>query len=383
MSILNPLFEAVAWVLIKIHAGLSVPFGQDSGLTWALSIIILVMGMRLVMLPLFVKQVKSQQRMQAHMPKMREIQKKYKHDKQRQQEEMMKLYRENGINPLGGCLPLVAQLPVFWSLFNVLKAIAEYKGGAPQYHIPIKVIHSALRARVFGASLADKILFTGPGQHVPLAAKLVILVFVVVSATTTYLTMRQSQKRGMMQQGPVDPDNPAANMQKYMIYIAPLFALSGLYWQFGLVIYWVTTNVWTLAQQHFLFRNLPVVGADADSASAPAGGTKTTAAKSVPAKTSAAAKAGTGTKTGTAAKSGTAAKTGGAKTAAAKSGANGANGTAVTAKTAKDSEDGSGGRNLLRFGKSKAEPEPEPVAETKIQRQQPVRQTRSKRSGKK
>lgn len=387
MSILNPLFEAVAWVLMQIHAGLGVLFGPDTGLTWALSIVILVVAMRLIMLPLFVKQVKSQQRMQAHMPKMREIQKRYKHDKQRQQEEMMKLYRENGINPLGGCLPLVAQLPVFWSLFNVLRAIAEWHPGkALQYGIPVGVAQSALHARIFGASLADKILFTD-GMHVPLSAKLVILVFVLVSAATTYLTMRQSQKRGMMQQGPVDPDNPAANMQKYMMYIAPLFALSGLYWQFGLVIYWVTTNVWTLGQQHFLFRNLPVVGADADSASAPAAGSGTkavakgTPAKGAPAKSGTAAKPGTPAKTGTAtAKTGTASKTGtGAKTGAAKSGANGA---AAAGKTAKDSEDGSAGRNLLRFGK-KAEPEPEPVVETKIQRQQPVRQTRSKRSGKK
>src|SRR5215467_1172230 len=67
---------------------------------------------------------------------------------------------------------------------------------------------------------------------------------------------------------PVDPDNPAANMQKYMMYIAPFFALSGLYWQFGLVIYWVTTNVWTLGQQHIMFRNLPVVGSDGVSVAA-------------------------------------------------------------------------------------------------------------------
>src|SRR5258708_18527962 len=72
----------------------------------------------------------------------------------------------------------------------------------------------------------------------------------------------------MMQEGPVDPDNPAANMQKYMMYIAPFFALTGLYWQYGLVIYWVTTNVWTLGQQHILFRNLPIVGSATVGASA-------------------------------------------------------------------------------------------------------------------
>jgi YidC/Oxa1 family membrane protein insertase len=326
VSILNPLFEAVAWILIKIHAGLAVPFGPDTGLTWVLSIVILVVGMRLIMLPLFVKQVKSQRKMQAHMPQMRELQKRYKHDKQKQQEEMMKFYKENGINPLGGCLPLVAQLPVFWALFNVLEAIAKWNGKSqPSYGIPVSVVQSALHAKVFGVSLADKVLFTD-GVNVSLESKLVIVAFVLVSSATTFLTMKQSQKRGMLQQGPVDPDNPAANMQKYMMYISPLFALSGLYWQFGLVIYWVTTNVWTLGQQYFLFRNLPVVDASGvASATAPAtsGGAK-----------SATARAAAGTKTGAGAKSGAARTGSAAKTGAAKSGTAAKTGTAVKTGTA-------------------------------------------------
>jgi YidC/Oxa1 family membrane protein insertase len=401
VSILNPLFEAVAWVLTQIHAGLAVPFGASSGLAWGLSIVILVILMRLIMLPLFIKQVNSQRKMQAHMPQLREIQKRYKGDKQRQQEEMMKFYKENGINPLGGCLPLVAQLPVFWALFNVLKAIAEWTPGhVPLYGIPTAVVASARNAHIFGATLADKVLFTGT-QHVPLEAKIVIVVFVAVSATTTFLTMRQSQKRGMLQQPTPDPDNPAANMQKYMMYVAPLFALSGLYWQFGLVIYWVTTNVWTLGQQHFLFRNLPVVGADAASASAaPAtsAGSKTAAAKpagtaksgaagkpSGSARSGAAAKAGATAKSGTVGKSGAAANSGAAKTSAsAKSSANGADATrpAIAKETVSDTPAAGGARGLLRFGKNKAEPEPEPVTSAKVVRQQPVRQTRSKRSGK-
>src|ERR1700727_866565 len=119
---------------MRIHAGLSVLFGPASGLTWVLTIVLIVVLMRVIMLPLFIKQVKSQRKMQAHMPQMRELQKRYKGDKQRQQEEMMKFYKENGINPLGGCLPLLAQLPMFWSLFNVLKAISDWKPGhVPQY----------------------------------------------------------------------------------------------------------------------------------------------------------------------------------------------------------------------------------------------------------
>jgi YidC/Oxa1 family membrane protein insertase len=369
VSILNPLFEAVAWVIMRIHAALSVPFGASSGWAWGLSIVLLVMLMRLIMVPLFVKQVRSQRKMQSHMPQLQELRKRYKNDKQRLNEETMKFYKENGINPLGGCLPLVAQLPVFWALFNVLRAIADWQPGqVPKYGLTVPVVESAREARIFGASLADKFLF--PLPHQTLESRLVILVFVLVSAATTYMTMRQSQKRGMMQQGPVDPDNPAANMQKYMMYIAPFFALSGLYWQFGLVIYWVTTNVWTLGQQHFLFRNLPIVGsATVDASAAPASALTSGKAS----KASANGKAITAGKSGGSGKSAASGRaTGSAKPATQ-------NGSASTANV--DTAAGSV-RGLLKFGKNKPEPEPEPSApQAKVVRQQPVRQTRSKRSG--
>ena len=379
MSILNPLFEAVAWVIMRIHAVLSVPFGASSGWAWGLSIVLLVMLMRLIMVPLFVKQVRSQRKMQSHMPQLQEIRKRYKSDKQRLNEETMKFYKENGINPLGGCLPLVAQLPVFWALFNVLRAIADWQPGqVPKYGLTVPVVESAREARIFGASLADKFLF--PLPHQTLESRLVILVFVLVSAATTYLTMRQSQKRGMMQQGPVDPDNPAANMQKYMMYIAPFFALSGLYWQFGLVIYWVTTNVWTLGQQHVLFRNLPIVGSATVDASAAPANALTSGKASANGKTSAngkavtAGKSGGGSgKSGASGKSGTSGRaTRSAKPATQNGGASTANGDTAAGSV----------RGLLKFGKNKPEPEPEPSApQAKVVRQQPVRQTRSKRSG--
>jgi YidC/Oxa1 family membrane protein insertase len=379
VSILNPLFEAVAWVITQIHAVLAVPFGASSGLAWGLSIVILVMLMRLIMVPLFIKQVNAQRKMQSHMPQLQEIRKRYKNDKQRLNEETMKFYRENGINPLSGCLPLVAQLPLFWALFNVLRGISNWQPGhTPPYGMSTAVVQSAREARIFGASLADKFLF--PLPHETWSARIVILVFVLISAATTFLTMRQSARRGMMQQTAMDPDNPAANMQKYMMYIAPFFALSGLYWQFGLVIYWVTTNVWTLGQQHILFRNLPIVGADAAGAVAP----------TLPANTTVASKSGTAGKSGGAAKSAGAAKPAAQRATAPKpdtasSGTRqaGANGSAVTDSTVSGSSASGGARGLLRFGKTKAEPEPVAAApKTNVVRQQPVRQTRSKRSGK-
>jgi len=378
VSILNPLFEAVAWVMMQIHAALSYPFGASSGVTWLLSIVILVVLMRLIMVPLFIKQRNSMLKMQSHMPQLQEIRKRYKNDKQRLNEETMKFYKENGINPLGGCLPLVAQLPVFWALFNVLRAIADWTPGHdPSYGLTVAVVKSAREAHVFGVLLSDTFLRPQFGES--LTSRIVIVVFVLISAGTTFLTMRQSQKRGMMNQTPADPDQPGAAaaqaMSKNMMYIAPFFALTGLYWQFGLVIYWVTTNLWTLGQQHFLFRNLPIVGSASVGASAvqQASGNSGAAAKNTTAKSGASsASAKAAGKGGTSAAP--SAKTPAAKTPAAKPAAKTvANGSAANGSSS------IGAGMLKRFSK-KEEPQDVPAApQTKVVRQQPVRQTRSKR----
>jgi YidC/Oxa1 family membrane protein insertase len=439
LSILNPLFDAVAWVMMRIHAVLAVPFGASSGVTWALSIIILVVLMRLVMVPLFIKQRNSMWKMQSHMPQLQELRKKYKHDKTKLNEETMKFYKENGINPLGGCLPLVAQLPVFWSLFNVLKAIAQWTPAAagqvqtqPKYGLTIPVVESARNARIFGISLYDQFLHPAAGES--LTSRLLIVLFVLASAATTFLTMRQSQRRGMMNQTAPDPDAPgaaaAASMSKNMMYIAPFFALTGLYWQFGLVLYWLTTNVWTLGQQHFLFRKLPIVGSatvGASAVQAASGNSGVTARNAVakngaagvstrngppakPAARSANAKAPTarvgaagsaaktsapaaqrapGTKVNTATSTpaangttanGTAAKGTTAKNPVAKSAtANGTTAKSATANGTAANDTAAGSGLLKRFGRAKEEPEVPVVPQTKVVRQQPVRQARSKR----
>jgi YidC/Oxa1 family membrane protein insertase len=454
VSILNPLYDAIAWVIMRIQAVLAVPFGPASGLTWVLSIVLLVVFLRLLMLPLFIKQVHAQQRMQAHMPQLQELRKKYKSDKQKLNEETMKYYKENGVNPLSGCLPLLAQFPVFISLFSVLRAIADWTPGHPtSYGLTVSFVQDALKAKIFGVRLSDTFLH---GTS-PWSVKGVILVSVLISACTTYLTMRQSMKRGMMQQGPVDPDNPMAQSQKMMVYIAPLFALSGLYWAYGLVIYWVTNNLWTFGQQYFLFRNLPIVdSATVGGAVAPAGGSKpatqasrTTSAGKTPGKpaSTAAGKTATasrgttaGSRTTTSAKTGAVrpaagqaskpavqpakaarpatpaqaasnaelvddrdelvddrdepsrAKPGGATQKAGSAAGKQAPRPAKPAQAAPkatpaptangSSGTSASGSGLGRlFGKSKAEPEPVVPQKTTV-RQQPVRQTRSKRSGK-
>ena len=375
MSILNPLFDLVAWVMMRIHAILAVPFGTSSGVTWGLSIVILVVLMRLIMVPLFIKQRNSMWKMQSHMPQLQEIRKRYKNDKTRLNEETMKFYKENGINPLGGCLPLLAQMPVFWSLFNVLRAIAEWKPGqSPAYGLTLPVVESAQKAHIFGVTLYDSFLRPSSGES--LTSRLIILGFVLVSAATTFLTMKQSQRRGMLNQTPPDPDQPGAAaaqaMSKNMMYIAPFFALSGLYWQFGLVIYWVTTNIWTLGQQHFLFRKLPVVGSATVGASAvqAASGSSAAAAKSGTSSTSAKA----------AAKQGRPASSAAAGKGTSGSAAAQAPGTKASANGSGAAGAANGASVLRRFSRSKEEPQDVPAApQTKVVRQQPVRQARSKR----
>jgi YidC/Oxa1 family membrane protein insertase len=426
---LDPLNNVVAWVIMRIHAVLGSLFGPATGLAWGLSIVILVMFIRLLLVPLFVKQVHAQRKMAQHAPHLQELRKKYKGDKQRLNEETMKFYKENGVNPLAGCLPMIPQMIVFFALFNVLRAITTWvPGSIPKYGLTVPVVVSAQKATIFGVHLGDKLLFSH--QSVPLHVSIVIALTVVVSATTTFMTVRQSAKRGLMQTN-VDPDNPMAQSQKYMMYIVPFFSLTGLYWQYGLVLYWVTTNLWTLGQQWFMFRNWTTepVGAAGALAGATTGGPVRTTQSSLRPRSgssgSGAAKvAGTGAKTGSTAGAKTGSAAGGAKTgstAGAKTGTasgraasagSGGSGSARpkggTAPSSGRTSNGSGGARTgtasrqataapspstgqngtqkrwpLGLGRSKQAPEPQDdVPAITVERNQPVRQARSKRSGK-
>ena len=128
-SIISPLADLVAWVIVHLHAGLGALFGPNTGLAWGLSIAILVIAIRVCLIPLFVKQVHAQRKMAQHAPQLAELRKKYKNDKQRLNEETMKFYKENGVNPLAGCLPMVPQMIIFFSLFYVLRSHRRVEEG--------------------------------------------------------------------------------------------------------------------------------------------------------------------------------------------------------------------------------------------------------------
>jgi YidC/Oxa1 family membrane protein insertase len=386
VGILNPIYDAVAWVLKGIYGFLAPLFGDSSGWTWALSIVILVVLMRLIMVPLFIKQMHTTRAMSALAPEMQALRKKYKNDKQTLQQETMKLYQQAGVNPLMGCLPVVLQLPMFFALFNVLRAIATWKSGLPKYGLTHQMVQSAQQAKILGATVADKFLFTGT-LHVPVEAKAVILVTVLISMVTTYLTVRQSMKRGMMPAA--TPDNPMGQSQKYMMYIMPFFALSGLYWPFGLVLYWVTTNLWTLGQQYVLLRRYPnpaAVGAAATAAAAPAiapgapGRAVTASRKRAIASPADSGPAGNSRDQGSSNGAGRRNMNGGRPSAA---GRRAAGSSAAGSGPPGAAPSVNGGGMLRRLGKSRAEPEPQPPEpEVKLVRQQRQRQSRSKRSGK-
>jgi len=356
---LNALYEAVGWVLTHIYDVLKVPFGATSGWTWALTIVILVAFMRLLVVPLFIKQMHTTRAMSSLQPQMAALRKKYKNDKQTLNQETMKLYQEAGVNPLMGCLPFVLQLPLFFSLFSVLRAIAEYvPGTTPKYDLPKSMVVAGQHSKILGASIADKVLFTGTA-HVPIHAKIVIVCAVLISMGTTFLTIRQSQKRGMMPAA--TPDNPMASSQKYMTYIMPFFALTGLYWPFGLVLYWCTTNLWTLGQQYILGQRYPYTPpAPVDADGAPV----STSRSNGKAATSNALTAGSGR---------------GQRTNGKASPARGASANGATSSNGANSASSM----LRRLSKGRSEPEaPEPEPEVKLVRHQTQRQTRSKRSGK-
>ena len=141
MQALDPLNNVVAWVIMRIHAVLGAAFGPASGAAWGLSIVFLVIFIRVLLIPLFVKQVNAQRKMAQHAPQLQELQKKYKGDKQRLNEETMKFYKENGVNPLAGCLPMIPQLIIFFALFNVLRAITTWtRGTVPKYGLTVPVV---------------------------------------------------------------------------------------------------------------------------------------------------------------------------------------------------------------------------------------------------
>ncbi len=260
--ILNPLYNLVSGIIVLFHNILSPLFGKDSGVTWSLSIMGLVVVIRIVLIPLFVKQIKSQRALTALQPHMKEIQKKYKDDRQKQSEEMMKLYKEHKTNPLASCFPILAQAPIFFALFTVLNGIAAKTDAgvsAPIARGFLKgdYLESAAQAKFFGAKISET--FLGSDD---IKVKLVTVLLIFIMSATTFTTQRQLMTKGMPKMD--SSNNMMLQQQKIMLYLFPLiFAISGVNFPVGVLIYWSTTNFWTWGQQYYVIKRNPTPGSPA------------------------------------------------------------------------------------------------------------------------
>jgi YidC/Oxa1 family membrane protein insertase len=255
--ILNPLYDAVSWVLVQFHSLFGLIFGKNAheSIKWSLSIIFLVVLIRVILIPLFVKQIKSQRALTALQPKMKEIQKRYKDDRQKQSEEMMKLYREHKTNPLASCFPILAQSPIFFSLFSVLNGIST---GKSHGYMKGAVLASAKQAKFFGADLSSRFL----GAHGNAQTKIVTVALIIFMSASTFSTQRQLMTKGMPKMDA--SNNMMMQQQKIMLYVFPIiFAISGVNFPVGVLLYWGTTNLWTFGQQMYVIKRNPTPGSPA------------------------------------------------------------------------------------------------------------------------
>ena len=263
--IMVPLYYAISAVMLAWHKFFTV-VGLDpsGGLSWALSIIGLTLVIRAALIPLFVKQIKSSRNMQLIQPKVKELQKKYGHDRQKLAEETMNLYREAGTNPFASCLPILLQMPIFFALFRLLDQAA--KKGTAHGFLNEKLAKQFGNADIFGSiPISESFWAARTWGDTPNGLVMVVALVLVLSMTaTTFLTQRQLMSKNM----PADAlSGPYAQQQKMLLYILPVaFGLGGVAFPIGVLLYWTTSNLWTMGQQFYVIRNNPAPGTPAAKA---------------------------------------------------------------------------------------------------------------------
>ncbi|MDA3627342.1 membrane protein insertase YidC [Saccharopolyspora sp. WRP15-2] len=245
--------SAILWFWHKVFGSV---LGEDNGFAWALAVFFLVFTLRVVLLKPAISQMRAGRKMAKFAPQIQKLREKYKNDRQRMAQEMQKLQSEHGVNPLGGCLPALLQIPVFLSLFHVLR---NFHPGAQSNFIFDKAgVDSFINASIFGAKLSNWI--TQPADQLALfgtdrtSMMIVGIPLMLIASVATFFTMRLSVKK----QTDAAMANPqSAVMAKFMMYIAPIGAIiSGWFLPIAVLLYWLANNVWTLGQQHFLTKKI-------------------------------------------------------------------------------------------------------------------------------
>ncbi|MBX7433736.1 membrane protein insertase YidC [Mycobacterium sp. Y57] len=290
--------SAIMWVWYKAFAFV---LGPTNFFAWALSVMFLVFTLRAILYKPFVRQIRTTRQMQELQPQIKALQKKYGKDRQRMALEMQKLQREHGFNPVLGCLPMLAQIPVFLGLFHVLRSFNRTVGGFGQVHLTVEqnravgnYVFSAtdvghfLDANLFGAPLgATMIQQTGLDAFTEFNRAAVIIVGVpimIMAGIATYFNSRASVAR----QSPEAAANPqTAMMNKLALYVFPLgVVVGGPFLPLAIILYWFSNNIWTFGQQHYVFNKIEkeeeqkkLEAIERRAANAPAPGAKPTRRK--------------------------------------------------------------------------------------------------------
>jgi len=256
--IMTPFYWIVSSVMIFFHWLLTPVLGSSNaaqGWVWFLSLILMTCVIRGATLPLYAKQLNSQRAMSGLQGKMAEIRKKYPTDRQRQSAETMKLYQEAGVSPYASCLPMVAQMPVLLSVFWVIRGVAvETSATRGMFTLPSM---AALKpqfenATFFGARLSQAFM---PMNETTLGTKVLIVIMVLLMMVTLFYQQWYMMKRNMP---PSMLEGMMGQQQKMMLYVMPfMYLISGAAVPVGVLIYWLMSNVWTMAQQYFMIRVYP------------------------------------------------------------------------------------------------------------------------------
>jgi YidC/Oxa1 family membrane protein insertase len=251
-NIFQPLIDVFETVLKFFHNSVGVP--------WGWSIVLLTIAIRALLVPLTLKQFHSMQAMQRLQPEIKALQNKYKDDKQRQQQEMMKFYRENNFNPLGSCLPLVAQLPVMISLFYMLRQDLRIDiCSGVQRHAA--ALAAAAHAKKPLAGTAGNYVACGPGHHANFlfisdltnkatGATLIVLIVLYVGTQLASTLVMQSPTMDQTQ-------------RRMMLFMPLIFVAIVINFPAGVLVYWITTNTWAMLQGYIVKRRIGPVGGPA------------------------------------------------------------------------------------------------------------------------
>lgn len=266
----NTLLWPIRWVIEAILVGfhwLLTALGLDpaAGLTWVLSIVGLVLVVRAALIPIFVRQIKSQRKMLEVAPQLKKIQDKYRgkrdqFSREAMQRETMELYRKAGTNPFASCLPLLIQMPVFFGLFTVLNEANNGRAGVGLLDQTLATMFG--EASLFGiAPLHDSIQSALAADPVEVVVIVIAVVMVVLMTASQFITQLQIMSRN---QSPEMKESPMYRQQRILLYILPLvFAFSGFAFPIGVMFYWLTSNFWTMVQQFIVIRNMPTPGSEA------------------------------------------------------------------------------------------------------------------------